>query len=91
MFRRKCRPVIIIPFRIAIKYTRWEMGSFDFAFIFIDAPRLALRISNGVAIGMLFLSGYALGRMSGQHPWMLGLSMVIVGVALTGAAILLGG
>jgi hypothetical protein len=60
-------------------------------FIFIDAPRLALRISNGVAIGMLFLSGYALGRISGQHPWMLGLSMVVVGVALTVVAILLGG
>jgi VIT1/CCC1 family predicted Fe2+/Mn2+ transporter len=60
-------------------------------FVFIDEARLALRISNGIAIAMLFLCGYALGRHSGQHPWGLGLAMVVVGIALTGMAILLGG
>jgi hypothetical protein len=60
-------------------------------FIFINEARTALRISNGIAIAMLFLSGYALGRHSGQRPWALGLSMVAVGILLTGLAILLGG
>jgi VIT1/CCC1 family predicted Fe2+/Mn2+ transporter len=60
-------------------------------FIFINEARIALRISNGIAIAMLFLSGYALGVHSGQHPWALGLSMVVVGILLTGVAILLGG
>jgi VIT1/CCC1 family predicted Fe2+/Mn2+ transporter len=60
-------------------------------FAFIDEIRLALRVSNGIAIAMMFASGYALGRHSGQHPWKLGLSMVMVGIALTGIAIALGG
>jgi hypothetical protein len=62
-----------------------------FPFVFIGEAKLALRISNGIAIAMLFLCGYALGRHSGQHPWVLGSAMVVVGVALTGVAILLGG
>jgi VIT1/CCC1 family predicted Fe2+/Mn2+ transporter len=60
-------------------------------FIFVGEARMALRISNAIAIAMLFLSGYALGRHSGQHPWALGLSMVVIGTLLTGVAILLGG
>ena len=60
-------------------------------FTFVGDPRLALRVSNGIAIGMLFLSGYALGRHSGNRPWKVGLSMVAVGVALVGLAMALGG
>ena len=60
-------------------------------FIFLHEPRFALRLSNAVAVAMLFLSGYALGAYSGNRPWKVGLSMVIVGVALVGVAIALGG
>jgi hypothetical protein len=60
-------------------------------FAFVNETRLALRISNGIAIAMMYVSGYALGRHSGQHPWRLGLSMVLVGIVLTGIAIALGG
>ena len=60
-------------------------------FIFIGDARLALRVSNVVAIAMLFLCGYAFGRSSGLRPWATGLSMVAVGGVLVGVAIALGG
>ena len=60
-------------------------------FILIGDARLALRLSNAVAIGMLFVCGYALGRCAGFRPWATGLLMVAVGVALVGVAIALGG
>ena len=60
-------------------------------FILIGDARLALRLSNAVAIGMLFVCGYALGRCAGFRPWATGLSMVAVGAALIGVAIALGG
>jgi hypothetical protein len=60
-------------------------------FAFIGNAWLALRISNAVAVCMLFLSGYALGRHSGNHPWRGGLLTVLVGMALVGLAIALGG
>jgi len=60
-------------------------------FILLDDARLALRVSNAVAIAMLFVCGYAFGRYAGFRPWATGLSMVAVGVALIGVAIALGG
>jgi len=60
-------------------------------FILLHEPRFALRLSNAVAVAMLFLSGYALGAYSGNRPWKVGLSMVVVGVALVGVAIAFGG
>ena len=59
--------------------------------ILVGDARLALRLSNAVAIGMLFVCGYALGRCAGFRPWATGLLMVAVGVALVGVAIALGG
>jgi hypothetical protein len=50
-----------------------------------------LRVSNAVAIVMLFLCGFALGRYSGIRPWLAGTAMVAFGLALVGVAILLGG
>lgn len=60
-------------------------------FLFAENARSALRLSNGVAIGMLFLTGYAFGRCTGFRPWLMGVAMIIVGVLLVGATILLGG
>jgi hypothetical protein len=60
-------------------------------FIFMSDAELALRISNTIAIGMLFLCGYAFGQASGVRPWGMGLSMVAFGVVLVGVAIALGG
>jgi len=60
-------------------------------FLFITGARLALRVSNGVAIVMLFLTGYALGRYSGRPAWKWGLWMVLLGAALAGLAGVMGG
>ena len=56
-------------------------------FLFIHEPRLALRVSNAVAIVMLFMAGSAFGRYSGFRPGRVGLAMVIVGMAMVGITI----
>ena len=38
-------------------------------FILIGDAQLALRLSNAVAIAMLFVCGYAFGRCAGFPPW----------------------
>ena len=60
-------------------------------FLLVSDAWLALRISNGVAILMLALCGYAFGRYSGLQPWLMALVMVAIGAALAGVAIALGG
>lgn len=60
-------------------------------FLFIGEVQTALRISNAVAIAMLFLCGYAYARCTGHRPLPTGLVMVAIGSALTGLAIALGG
>jgi hypothetical protein len=51
----------------------------------------ALRVSNGIAIAMLFVAGHVYGRNVGHHPWLLGLSMVLLGTSLSALAMALGG
>jgi hypothetical protein len=51
----------------------------------------ALRISNAVAIVMLFVCGYAYARGTGLRPWRTGLVMVAIGLALVAVAVALGG
>ena len=60
-------------------------------FLFIGDTRLGLRVSNVVAIAMLFLCGYLFGHCAGLRPVATGLSMVAIGSALVGVAIALGG
>jgi hypothetical protein len=60
-------------------------------FLFMKDAWLALRVSNAIAIAMLFLTGYAFGRATGRHPWVVGVSMVILGAALVGLTMALGG
>jgi VIT family len=60
-------------------------------FLFVGAAQPALRISNAVAIALLFLCGYAFARCTGHRPLPTGLVMVAIGSALTGIAIALGG
>jgi hypothetical protein len=51
----------------------------------------ALRVSNAIAIAMLFIAGWAYGRMTGRSPWLIGISMVLLGTALSALTIALGG
>jgi len=60
-------------------------------FLFIDETRPALRVSNAVAIVLLYMLGHSLAPYTGHRPWLLGLSMVGVGVVLVGVTLALGG
>ena len=60
-------------------------------FIFMNDVAQAMRVSNAIAIVMLFFAGYAFGRVSNYHPWLSGLAMVVLGSALVGMTIALGG
>ena len=60
-------------------------------FLLVPQTALALRISNLVAVGSLFLTGYLFGRHIGHNPWRLGVIMVLIGSLLTAVAFFLGG
>lgn len=60
-------------------------------FLFIRDVVDAIRCSHGIAVVMLFFTGFALGRQAGTGPWRMGLAMVVVGSGLIGITIALGG
>jgi hypothetical protein len=60
-------------------------------FIFMQNAMPALRVSNVIAITMMFLAGYAFGRMTGRYPWVMGISTVVLGAILVGMTMALGG
>jgi VIT1/CCC1 family predicted Fe2+/Mn2+ transporter len=60
-------------------------------FLFIADARTGLRVSNAIAVVMLFVAGYAFGRLSGVRPWLTGIAMVVLGLVLVGITIALGG
>jgi hypothetical protein len=60
-------------------------------FIFIHDAMVAMRVSNLVAIIMLFGTGFAFGRCVGRSPWVFGVAMVILGVVLVAITMALGG
>lgn len=60
-------------------------------FLFIHEAHLALRVSNGVAIALLYASGHMLARHAGLRSVVTGLAMVGIGSALVSLAIALGG
>jgi VIT1/CCC1 family predicted Fe2+/Mn2+ transporter len=60
-------------------------------FLFVENVPSAMRLSNGVAIVMLFAAGYAYGRLVGGRPAAWGVSMVALGSALVALTIVLGG
>ena len=60
-------------------------------FLFMQNAGPALRVSNAIAIVMLFLAGYAYGKCVERQPWLTGISMVILGGVLVGLTMALGG
>jgi hypothetical protein len=61
-------------------------------FIFMKDVTLALRVSNAIAIVLLFVTGYYFGRSVGRRkPARTGMAMVLLGAALVGLTIALGG
>src|SRR5437016_607765 len=59
-------------------------------FIVMRNAMPALRVSNLIAIAMLFMTGWAYGRITGHRPWLVGILMVIVGGVLVGITMALG-
>jgi VIT1/CCC1 family predicted Fe2+/Mn2+ transporter len=55
-----------------------------------DAPA-ALRISNLIAIALLFTAGVAYARVVDRNRWVFGIGMVALGTVLVGITIALGG
>jgi len=51
----------------------------------------AMRASNAIAVISLFIAGYWFGKMSGRSPLGFGIGMVVVGLAIVGMTIALGG
>jgi hypothetical protein len=60
-------------------------------FLFVSDAILALRLSNAVAVVLLFVAGYRLGRSSGRRPRVMGISMVVIGALMVSLCIALGG
>lgn len=60
-------------------------------FIFMSEVASAMRVSNAIAIVMLFFTGVAYGRCVGRSPWVFGISMVLLGGVLVALTMALGG
>jgi VIT1/CCC1 family predicted Fe2+/Mn2+ transporter len=60
-------------------------------FLFIDNVSLAMRVSNGVALVLLFAGGFSLARYSGMRPVLTALAYMAIGVFLVLLTMALGG
>lgn len=90
-----------LPPRLSLRDVQTAMGIFllvVFAtfpvvvpFMLIGQAMLAVRVSNLVALGMLFVAGWILGRYAGTRPWRAGMAMAIIGTLLMSAIMALGG
>lgn len=60
-------------------------------FLLFDNARLALRVSNAVLLGLLFITGCLWARFTLGNPWIVGLSFLVGGGVLVAVAIALGG
>lgn len=61
-------------------------------FIFVADAWLALRISNAIAVSMMFLIGYRLAQYAGSpRAWLTGLVFTLFGAGLVSVIIALGG
>ena len=60
-------------------------------FMLIEEPATALRVSNAIAIVMLYVCGAILGGYAGRPRWRVGLVMAVLGSLLVAITIALGG
>jgi VIT1/CCC1 family predicted Fe2+/Mn2+ transporter len=60
-------------------------------FAFVDNLHLAMRISNGIALIMLFSGGYTLARYAGFRPLPTAISYTALGLCLVALTMALGG
>lgn len=60
-------------------------------FIFMRNAMPAMRVSNAIAVAMLFMTGFTYGRLTGYRPVGMGITMVVLGMVLVGITMALGG
>jgi hypothetical protein len=60
-------------------------------FMLIDDAHMALRVSNAVLIGLLFVTGHRWARYTLGQPWAVGFCFLTGGLAMVWTAIALGG
>jgi len=60
-------------------------------YLFIDDPWVALRVSNGVLLFLLFYAGFSWAKYTIANPWVAGSSFLLGGVLMVAIAIALGG
>ena len=60
-------------------------------FIFIKDTQIALRVSNLVAVVIMFLCGWSVAKYVGFNKWIMSISMTLIGVLLVLITIVLGG
>jgi VIT1/CCC1 family predicted Fe2+/Mn2+ transporter len=60
-------------------------------FMIFEETVKALRVSNAVALFLLFAGGYRLGKFAGYRPWLMGISLTGIGIILVLVTIALGG
>jgi hypothetical protein len=60
-------------------------------FLLLDDFDLALDLSNVVLISLLFLVGFRWGRYTDVRPWIVGVTVMLLGISMVLVAIALGG
>jgi hypothetical protein len=60
-------------------------------FMFMDQLELAMRVSNAIAIALLFAAGFAYAQLAQYRPWLTGCAIVVIGSMVVAATIALGG
>ena len=60
-------------------------------FVFIRDTQLALRISNLVAIIMMFFCGWDVAKYVGYNKWKMSIAIILIGIMLVAVTIALGG
>jgi VIT1/CCC1 family predicted Fe2+/Mn2+ transporter len=91
------------PARLAFTRADWMAGLSVFTlvaatalpaglpFFVVRDPQIALRLSNALLVGLLFLVGFRWARYVDLGPWRAGLTLAALGVLLVAVAIALGG
>ena len=60
-------------------------------FLVLDQTALAVRVSNLVGLGVLFIAGWVLAKYAGAKPWQGAIALAVTGAGLITAIIALGG
>jgi VIT1/CCC1 family predicted Fe2+/Mn2+ transporter len=60
-------------------------------FVVIDDTQIALRVSNLVAIVMMFFCGWQVARYVGYNKWKMSITVTLIGIMLVAVTIALGG